>query len=140
MDGQIRNPPTAPSHLLHTTVRCLLQCKCVTKTLEGSANKHKIAAATVPGQIVLVDQMHAVNCTWCGGTHKGISTQQQYHYVTVFVDQFSGLSFVHLQKMAFKGFACSLNVHIQHYHTDNRRFCENLWMANIKKDGQTIGF
>jgi hypothetical protein len=59
MDGQIRNPPTAPSHLLHTTVRCLLQCKCVTKTLEGSANKHKIAAATVPGQIVLVDQMQS---------------------------------------------------------------------------------
>jgi hypothetical protein len=43
-------------------------------------------------------------------------------------------------KMAFEGFACSLNVNIQCYHTDNRRFCENLWMANIKKDGQTIGF
>jgi hypothetical protein len=54
-----------------------------------------------------------------------------------FVDQFSGLSFVHLQKicsgeetldvkMAFEGFARSLNVQIQHYHAENGRFCENL--------------
>jgi hypothetical protein len=67
------------------------------------------------------------------------------------VDQFSGLSFVHLQKtssgeetldakMAFEGFAHSLNVQIQHYHADNRRFCENLWMNNVRKEGQTISF
>jgi hypothetical protein len=68
-----------------------------------------------------------------------------------FVDQFSGLSFVHLQKtssgeetlgakMAFEGFARSMNVRVQHYHADNGRFCENLWMANVKKEGQTISF
>jgi hypothetical protein len=85
------------------------------------------------------------------GQIKGIPTRQRYHFVTVFVDQFSGLSFVHLQKtssgeetldtkMAFEGFACSLNVSIQHYHADNGRFCENLWMANVKKEGQTISF
>jgi hypothetical protein len=67
------------------------------------------------------------------------------------VDQFSGLSFVHLQKtctsketldakMAFEGYTCSLNVKIQHYHADKERFCENLWMNNVKKDGHTISF
>jgi hypothetical protein len=51
----------------------------------------------------------------------------------MFVDQFSGLSFIHLQKtctgketldakMAFEGYDHSLNVRIQHYHADNRRF------------------
>jgi hypothetical protein len=72
------------------------------------------------------------------GQIKGIPMRQWYHYVTVFVDQFSGLSFVHLQKtssgeetlnakMAFKGFVRSLNV-------------QNLWMSNVRKEGQTISF
>jgi hypothetical protein len=85
------------------------------------------------------------------GQIKGIPTQQRYHYVTIFVDQFSVLGFVHLQKtcsgeetldakMAFEGFAYSMNVRVQHYHTDNRQFCENLWMNNVKKEGQTIHF
>jgi hypothetical protein len=117
---------------------------------KGSANKNKIAAATVPGQIVLVDQMQST-VPGLVGQIKGILTRQQYHYVTVFVDQFSGLSFVHLQKtssgketldakMAFEGFVQSMNVCVQHYHTNNGRFCENLWMANVKKEGQTISF
>jgi hypothetical protein len=33
-----------------------------------------------------------------------------------------------------------MNVHVQHYHTDNGRFCENLWIENVKKEGQTISF
>jgi hypothetical protein len=85
------------------------------------------------------------------GQIKGIPTRQQYHSVTVFVDQFSRLSFVHFQKictgeetldakMAFEDFACSLNVQTQHYHADNGQFCKNLWMNNIKKEGQTISF
>jgi hypothetical protein len=63
----------------------------------GSENKNKIAAATVPGQIVSVDQMQST-VPGLVGQIKGILTQQQYHYVTVFADQFSGLIFVHLQK------------------------------------------
>jgi hypothetical protein len=64
---------------------------------KGSANKNKIATATVPGQIVLVDQMQST-VPGLVGQIKGILTRQRYHYVTVFVDQFSGFSFVHLQK------------------------------------------
>jgi hypothetical protein len=33
-----------------------------------------------------------------------------------------------------------MNGRVQHYHADNGRFCENLWMANVKKEGQTISF
>jgi hypothetical protein len=64
---------------------------------------------------VLVDQMQST-VPGLVGQIKGILTQQWYHHVTVFVDQFSGLSFMHLQKtssgeetldakMAFEGFA-----------------------------------
>jgi hypothetical protein len=117
---------------------------------KGLANQRKIALATAPGQIVSVNQMQST-VPGMVGQIEGIPTQQWYHYVTAFVDQFSGLSFVHLQKtssgdetldakMAFEGFARSLNVQIQHYHADNRRFCENLWMSNVRKKGQTISF
>jgi hypothetical protein len=113
-------------------------------------NQRKIALATVPGQIVSVNQMQST-VPGMVGQIKGIPMRQCYHYVTVVVDQFSGLSFVHLQKtssgeetldakMVFKGFACSLNVQIHHYHADNGRFCENLWMNNVRKEGQTISF
>jgi hypothetical protein len=42
--------------------------------------------------------------------------------------------------IAFEGLACSLNVQVQNYHADNRHFCKNLWMNNIKKEQQTISF
>jgi hypothetical protein len=61
------------------------------------ANKNKIATATAPGQIISVDQMQSA-VPGMVGQIKGTPTRQRYHHVTVFVDQFSGLSFVHLQK------------------------------------------
>jgi hypothetical protein len=89
------------------------------------------------------------------GQIKGIPTRHMYCCVTVFIDLFSRLSLIQLQKllssgeggeemlhakMAFKGFAHALNVHIQHCHADNRRFCKNWWLNNIKKENQTISF
>jgi hypothetical protein len=149
MDGQIGHSPTTTGHLPHPPVHRLLLRQGITKALKrkGIRKQEQIAAATVPGQIISVDQMQS-SVPGVVGQIKGIPTRQRYHYVTVFVDQFSGLSFVHLQKTssgeetldAFEGFAHSLNVSVQHYHADNRRFRENLWMANIKKEGQTISF
>jgi hypothetical protein len=85
------------------------------------------------------------------GQIKGIPTRQRYYYVAIFVEQFSRLGFVHLKKtclgeetldakIAVEGFARSLNVKVQHYHADNRRFCENMWVNNVKKEGQMISF
>jgi hypothetical protein len=42
--------------------------------------------------------------------------------------------------VAFEGFACSLNVWVQHNHADKRRLCKNLWMKNINNENQTISF
>jgi hypothetical protein len=67
---------------------------------------------------------------------KGVLTRTRYRYVAVFVDHFSGLLFVHLQKTitsaetleakaAFEAYSKSLSVRIQHYHADNGRFADN---------------
>jgi hypothetical protein len=113
-----------------------------------------MATATSPGRIMSVKQMQSTLPGMVGQT-KGIPTRHMYCCITVFIDLFSRLSLVQLQKllssgeggeetlhtkMAFKGFAHSLNVHIQYCHADNRRFCKNLWLNNIKKENQTISF
>jgi hypothetical protein len=82
---------------------------------------------------------------------KGTPTKLRYRYVTVFVDHYSGLSFVYLQKTitseetveakrAFEAYAKTLNVQIRHYHADNGRFADNLFIKAVKEAGQTISF
>jgi hypothetical protein len=74
-----------------------------------------------------------------------------FRYVTVFTDHFSDLSYVHLQKTitsaetleakdAFEAYAKSVGVTIQHYHADNGRFSDNLFLERVKDKGQTISF
>ena len=75
---------------------------------------------------------------------KGKLTKQRYKYATVFVDQFSGLSYAHLQrsitssetvegKLAFEAYARSMGVRIDAYHAENGRFADNLFLNNIKQ-------
>jgi hypothetical protein len=80
------------------------------------------------------------------GHIKGIPTRHRYCCVTGLIDLFlqkklstgeGGEELLHA-KMAFKGFAHTLDVWIQHCHADNRLFCKNLWLNNIKKENQTI--
>ena len=51
---------------------------------------------TRPGQIVSVDQLES-NTPGFIAQLKGKLTQQRYNYAMVFVDQFSGYTFVYLQ-------------------------------------------
>ena len=61
------------------------------------SNKHATKMATQPGQIVSVDQLES-NSPGLIAQLKGKLTQQRYKYDTVFVDQFSGYTFVYLQR------------------------------------------
>jgi hypothetical protein len=85
------------------------------------------------------------------GQIKGWLTVQRYHIATVFVDHFSRLSFVYLQKSdtakeilmakhAFEGYARTMGVKILHYHADNGWFCENVFMKDVAEQRQTITF
>jgi hypothetical protein len=80
-----------------------------------------------------------------------ILTKHWYTAATVFVDQFSRLSFVYLQysttgeetvkaKRAFEAFAGSHGVTIRHYHADNGRFADNLFRQDCEKQYQTQSF
>ena len=60
-------------------------------------NKHATKTATQPGQVVSVDELES-NSPGLTAQLKGKLTQQRYKYVTIFVDQFSGYTFVFLQR------------------------------------------
>eukprot|EP00978_Attheya_sp_CCMP212_P038549 scaffold192055_cov31-Attheya_sp.AAC.2 len=75
----------------------------------------------------------------------GILTTKRYKYATVYVDQYSRLSYVYLQKMAsaaaetlegkraFERYAESCGVSIEAYHADNGVFQANDWWEHITK-------
>jgi len=67
---------------------------------------------------------------------KGIPTKTHYRAATIFVDHYSKLSYVHLQKslmsdkmiqvkQAFEVYAKTHGVLIRHYHADNGHFQDN---------------
>jgi hypothetical protein len=126
MDGEVRNITTTLGQLSRTSVRSLLLWQSFKTTLvRKRVSKQKQDSISHSAWTNRVSQPNADDRPQLRRTIKGIPTRQRYHFVTVFVDQFSGLSFTHLQKtssgeetldakMAFEGFARSLNVGIQH--------------------------
>ena len=77
---------------------------------------------TEPGQIVSVDQLESPTPGFIAQL-KGTLTKQRYKYATVFVDQYSRLSYVHFQrtitsdetvqaKIAFERYLQERGVHI----------------------------
>ena len=113
-------------------------------------NKKSTKVATRPGQIVSVDQLES-NTPGFIAQLKGKLTQQRYHYATVFVDQFSGYSFVYLQrritseetvqaKHAFERVAEQCGVKIAHYHADNGRFADNAFIADCNAQRQNLSY
>ena len=105
-------------------------------------NKTNTKIATRPGQIISVDQLES-NTPGLIAQLKGKLTQQRYKYTTVFVDQFSGYTFVYLQKRltseetvmakhAFENSTDQGGVKIIHFHADNGRFADNAFIADCK--------
>ena len=113
-------------------------------------NKGTTKTATRPGQIVSVDQLES-NTPGLIAQLKGKLTLQRYKYATVFVDQFSGYTFVYLQrrltsdetvmaKHAFERAAEQRGVRIIHYHADNGRFADNAFIADCKSQRQGLSY
>jgi hypothetical protein len=118
--------------------------------VKGNPKDGQLFQTTVAGQVVSVDQLKSTVPGFVGQM-KGWLTNQRYHVATVFVDHYSRISYVHLQKsdtsaetviakQALEGYACTMGVQIQHYHTDNGRFANNLFMKDILDQKQTIMF
>ena len=106
--------------------------------------------ATEPGQIVSVDQLESPTPGFIAQL-KGTLTKQCYKYATVFVDQYSRLSYIYLQqtimsnemvqaKIAFKRYSEERGVHIHHYHADNGRFADKGFIDNCQLNNQHLTY
>ena len=113
-------------------------------------NKNATKTVTWTGQIVSVDQLE---CKTPGliDQLKVKLTQQRYKYATVFVDQFSGCTFVYNEKrltseetvMVKHAFECSVDqrgAKILHYHADNSRFADNAFITDCKAQCQGLSY
>ena len=80
---------------------------------------------------------------------KGFLTHQRYNVATIYVDHFSGLSYVYVQKgstveetvegkKAFERYCKNHGVRVQHYHADNGIFEAKGFQDALAQDGQTI--
>jgi hypothetical protein len=103
-----------------------------------------------PGDCVSVDQIESTTPGFVGQM-KGFLTKKRYHCATVYVDHYSSLSYVHIQKSTngdetllgkrqFEAYCASHGVKIKSYHADNGRFAENKFVADITACGQTITY
>ena len=81
----------------------------------------------------------------------GLLMTQRYNYATIFVDQFSKLSFVFLQKwltsaetvlakQSFECFARDHGVKILHNHTNNGRFTDNGFIQACRDNNQGLTY
>ena len=107
-------------------------------------------AITAPGQCVSVDQMES-NTPGFIAQLKGIPTTDRYRGATIFVDHFSRVSFVYLQrrltseetvnaKKAFERYCEARGVTVKHYHCDNGRFADNLFIKHASSNNQGITY
>ena len=117
---------------------------------KGVKNKKEIRQASKPGEVVSVDQLISPTPGFVP-IHRGKPTTARYNGVTVFVDHYSELSYIHLMKelnaettveakLAFERFANSHKVKIQHYHADNGLFDTKVFKGTINKAHQTLSF
>jgi hypothetical protein len=107
-----------------------------------------IQPVTSPGQCVSVDQLESAVAGFVG-QNKGYFFRKRYKVATIFVDHFSRLSYVYLQestkgaqtlaaKRSFEAYASTHGVKIRHYHADNGRFAEKLFLNNCELAGQKV--
>jgi hypothetical protein len=136
-----------PRKLVHYEVPICTTCMygkatCKQWRSKTSNNANEANLAIMPGECVSVDQLVSLT----QGLIAQITqprTKRRYNVATVFVDQATGLGFVHLQKMttaektleskqSFEAFARNHGVKVQHYNADNGIFK----MLNGKKPVQ----
>jgi hypothetical protein len=114
------------------------------------AKSKGIRAVSLPGECVSVDQMESRTAGFLAQL-KGCLTKGRYRVATIFVNYYSRLGYVHLQKdttsketliakKAFKVFARDRGVKVRHYHADTGRFVDNAWKGALAKENQGITY
>jgi hypothetical protein len=112
--------------------------------------QNRTQTVTSPGQCVSIDQLVSPTPGYIAQL-RGIPTRKRYQAATVFVDQYSGIGFVHVQKSTtaeetieakekFEAWASSHGVSIKHYHAENGIFADNKFRAAVATSRQTLSF
>ena len=82
---------------------------------------------------------------------RGRPTRKRYKAAMVFVDNHSGLSFVHIQmttgaqetvegKIGFEKYSQTYGVKVKHYHAKNGVFADNLFKQAVLEENQMLSF
>ena len=114
----------------------------------SSNNRDEAGVKSTPGETVSVDQMISPT-PGLVAQMIGMLTNTRYTCATIYVDQYSGYSFIWLQKStnaeetligkkAFEAHARESGVRIKHYHADNGVFKARSWVAECKRTGQRM--
>jgi hypothetical protein len=125
----------------------------MTRRAKRSKNEaSKISARTItgPGSCVSVDQLESSTLGLIAHM-KGTPTIQRYRCATVYIDHYSRLSYIHLQKqltseetvqgkVAFEKFCEARGVTVKHYHADNGRFADKGFVNHVSKCKQSITY
>ncbi len=109
-------------------------------------NEGGLDKATKPGEMVSVDQLQSP-VPGLIAQLKGTPTRERYTCATVFVDHYSDLTFIYLQrstdgddtveaKREFERHARSCGINVRAYHADNGRFVDSKWINDMKTKDQ----
>ena len=115
-----------------------------------SNNRDEASVKSAPGETVSVDQMISPT-PGLVAQMTGMLTNKRYMCATIYVDQYSGYSFIWLQKStgaeetlmgkrAFEAHARESGVRIKHYHADNGVFKARSWVAECERIGQRMTY
>ena len=113
-----------------------------------------ITANTTPRAPVSFGDFAVNNCnlaTRAKCSNERHSNELRYKRMTVFMDQYGGLSYVYLQKTlegdetvsakaAFERCTKSHGAHVLHYYADNRKFADNKWRKACADNDQEHTF
>ena len=143
-------------HHIHTPIPACAAClygKATKRAWRHRTPINKIKTlqpATAPGERISVDMLTSPSPGFIAQM-SGALTKKRYNYATVYVDNFSGYSYIHLQqtpdadetlkgKLAFELHAKQHGVAILNYHADNGIFKANKWLQDCahKQQGMTF--
>ena len=92
---------------------------------------------TKPGQVVSVDQLVSPTPGLIAQM-TGFLTKQRYKYATVYIDQASGQSFIHLQKSASTSETLESKAAFEQYDSQNYSAAINSFQSLLRENPQDI--
>ena len=152
---QMAKQRVLPHHLSKCAIPVCSACQYAKATRRpwrvkiASRSNHPITPSK-PGEVISVDQL-VTPVPGLIAQMTGFITKQRYKYATVYIDQFSGFSFVYLQqtasaqetlqsKQAMERYAQARNITINAYHADNGIFKAKEWVQACYDARQQLTF